>query len=107
MKRRAFDDRVVVWAVRYCMGRMTYVSGECATWLVRHWHMLSAETRDCIRRIVADHDLQDWDFVFWIERGAGRSIRFAPIGHPHHVCQIDHITFSGGCAILISGEIQN
>lgn len=51
-KRRAFDDRVVVWAVRYCMGRMTYVSGECATWLVRHWHMLSAETRDCIRRDV-------------------------------------------------------
>ena len=48
----AFDDRIVVWAVRYCLGRMTYVSGECATWLVRHWPQLSEETQQAIRRDV-------------------------------------------------------
>lgn len=47
-----FDDRVAVWAVRYCLGRMTYVSGECAEWVVRHWAQLSDETRNVIRRDV-------------------------------------------------------
>lgn len=45
----AFDDRVAIWAVRYCLGRMTYVSGECADWLVRHWPRLSDDTKRAIK----------------------------------------------------------
>ena len=50
----AFDDRVAVWAVRYCLGRMTYVSGECATWVVRHWQRLSEDTQRAIKRDIED-----------------------------------------------------
>jgi hypothetical protein len=28
------DHQVAVWAVRYCLGRMTHVVGSCVEWLI-------------------------------------------------------------------------
>lgn len=55
----AFDDRVAIWAVRYCLGRMTYVSGECADWLVRHWPRLSDDTKRAIQRDIDEAFIAD------------------------------------------------
>ena len=46
------DERVIEWGVRYCLGRMTYVTKECADWLETHWPSMSAETRIAIKRDV-------------------------------------------------------
>ena len=54
-----FDDRAAVWGVRYCLGRMTYVSGECADWLVRHWPRLSDGTKQAIQRDIDEAFIAD------------------------------------------------
>jgi hypothetical protein len=42
------------WAVRYCLGRMTYVSQSCADWLERAWPEFDERTRDHIRNDVEE-----------------------------------------------------
>lgn len=42
-------DWLVLAAFRYCLGRRTYVSGDCATWLLIIWPALGEETRATIR----------------------------------------------------------
>ena len=68
------EPQVIVWAVRYCLGGMTYVSGECRRWLERHWSQLSDETRKAIRvdveRAFAEDDLaraegRNWKPLGW------------------------------------------
>ena len=54
------DELMAVCAVRYCLGRQTYIVHECAVWLAAQWPRLSPETQVLIRRdieeAIADDD---------------------------------------------------
>ena len=46
-------------AVRYCLGRSSYIVGDCADWLITIWPELSVDTRAIIRRDIEDAFNQD------------------------------------------------
>lgn len=41
---------MVVAAFRYCLGRMTYISGACADWIIARWPDFPPEAQQLIRR---------------------------------------------------------
>ena len=44
-----WEDLMVIAALRYCLGRMTYIAGVCADWLVDKWPELPPHSRALIR----------------------------------------------------------
>lgn len=44
-----WEDLMVIAAFRYCLGRMTYIVGVCADWLVDKWPELPPHSRALIR----------------------------------------------------------
>lgn len=48
------DGQMAVCAVRYCLGRMTYIVGECRRWLEQVWPDLPAPARLLIERDVEE-----------------------------------------------------
>ena len=44
-----WQDLMVISAFRYCLGRMTYISGVCTDWLVDKWPELPPRSRALIR----------------------------------------------------------
>ena len=53
------DDLMAIAAVRYCLGRMTYIVSDCADWLVEQWPNLSENSRAVIKRDVEDEFRRD------------------------------------------------
>ena len=43
------DHLMVIAATRYCLGRMTYVVGDCCDWLIKIWPLLSPITQRIVR----------------------------------------------------------
>ena len=43
------DDLMALAAVRYCLGRSSYIVGDCVDWLITQWPNLS----DSIKRVIA------------------------------------------------------
>lgn len=41
---------MAVAAFRYCLGRMTYIVGDCADWLIANWQNLPENVRKIIQR---------------------------------------------------------
>lgn len=52
-------DLMAVAAVRYCLGRMSYIVGDCADWLVSVWPTLEEGARNCIQRDVEEAFVRD------------------------------------------------
>jgi hypothetical protein len=52
MKDKNFgrDDLMAIAAFRYCLGRMTYIVGDCADWLIEQWPNIGEKTQQIIRR---------------------------------------------------------
>lgn len=48
MKDLGDQDFVAVSAVRYALGRRTYVVGETCAWLMRHWRGIDTRAQDII-----------------------------------------------------------
>lgn len=46
------DGLMALAAVRYCLGRQTYIVGDCADWLRQVWDELSPNMRAVIQRDV-------------------------------------------------------
>lgn len=44
------DDLMATAAVRYCLGRSSYIVGDCVDWLLRYWDAFAPNTREVIRR---------------------------------------------------------
>lgn len=44
------DDLMALAAVRYCLGRMSYIVGDCCAWLPRVWPHLRPGTQTIIAR---------------------------------------------------------
>lgn len=67
------DEFVVVSAVRYAIGRQTYIVADTVEWLLHVWPALATSTQQQIRRDVeaafdhghlgADIDRQQWERV--------------------------------------------
>lgn len=41
-------------AFRYSLGRMTYITGDCAEWLEDYWHIMPEEWRKQIHRDIRE-----------------------------------------------------
>ena len=68
------DHMMVIAAFRYCLGRMTYIVGDCASWLIKIWPYLSKETQNIIKRDLEEAFARDDE-----DREAGRD--FKALGH--------------------------
>lgn len=44
------DDLMALAAVRYCLGRMSYIVGDCTDWLPQAWPNLKPNTKTVIAR---------------------------------------------------------
>ena len=44
------DHLMVIAAVRYCIGRMTYIVGDCADWIIANWNEWPKNTQEIIKR---------------------------------------------------------
>ena len=53
------DDLMVLAAVRYCMGRMTYIVGDCVDWLIDEWDNISPSMQRIIQRDIEDEFRRD------------------------------------------------
>ena len=53
------DHQVAVWAVRYCLGRMTYAVGSCVEWLIWVWPDLNEDARSTIKRDIEEAFAED------------------------------------------------
>lgn len=47
-------DLMALSAVRYCLGRMTYIVGDCADWLEDQWPNLCENIRASIQRDIEE-----------------------------------------------------
>lgn len=48
------NDLMATAAVRYCLGRRTYIVSVCADWIVRHWEHFEPQTKKSIRAEVEE-----------------------------------------------------
>lgn len=53
------SDLMAIAAVRYCMGRSSYIVGDCADWLVATWTKLEPSARAVIKRDLAEEIQRD------------------------------------------------
>lgn len=44
------DNLMVIAAHRYCLGRSTYIVGDCVEWLIAIWDTLPRKTKEIIQR---------------------------------------------------------
>ncbi len=68
------DELMVVAAVRYCTGRMTYIVSDCADWLIEIWPILSDKTQNIIKRDIEEAFTRDDE-----DRESGRD--YKALGH--------------------------
>lgn len=55
------SDLMATAAVRYCLGRSTYIVGDCVDWLCAHWSALNQSAKLIIRRDVEEAIARDDD----------------------------------------------
>lgn len=54
-------DLMAIAAVRYCLGRMSYIVGDCADWLIAEWGQIEEGARRTIQRDIEDAFARDDD----------------------------------------------
>jgi hypothetical protein len=64
-------------AFRYCLGRQTYIVGECEKWLIENWQTFPEGVRVCIQRELEEEIKRDDDAR---ARARGEEA-FRPLGH--------------------------
>lgn len=45
---------MIIAAVRYCLGRRTYIVGDCADWIIANWHDWPDNVRQIIQRDIEE-----------------------------------------------------
>lgn len=69
------NDLMAVAAFRYCLGRRTYIVGDCAEWLIEQWPNISDNAKAIIKR--------DLEYAFLSDdetRATGVDTFFKPLG---------------------------
>ena len=67
------DDMMAIAAVRYCLGRTTYITHDCSEWLVQQWPNIKPRARAVIKRDIDEAFASDD-----VAREAGD--RYKPLG---------------------------
>lgn len=67
------DDMMAIAAVRYCLGRMTYITSDCSEWLQQQWPNIKPRARAVIQRDIDEAFARDD-----VAREAGDS--YKPLG---------------------------
>ena len=47
-------ELMVIAAVRYCLGRRSYIVGDCADWLIEQWPNFSDKTQFIVKRDIEE-----------------------------------------------------
>ena len=68
------DGLMAVAAFRYCLGRMTYIVGDCERWIFANWEHFPENVRKLIQREVEEEIKRDDE-----ARADGRD--YKPLGH--------------------------
>lgn len=66
------DGLMALAAFRYCLGRMTYIVGDCERWIFANWENFPESVRKLIQRDLEEEFARDDEAR---ERGAAREIR--------------------------------
>ena len=53
------DDLMVLAAFRYCLGRQSYIVGDCTEWLAAHWDEFLPAIKRCIQREIEEAFARD------------------------------------------------
>lgn len=64
---------MAIAAVRYCLGRQTYIVGDCADWLIEVWPRLQESVREIILRDIEDGFRRD-------DEARARGEKYLPLG---------------------------
>ena len=48
------DNLMVIAAMRYCLGRSSYIVSHCVDWLIWLWPQLDEKTKETIQRAIDD-----------------------------------------------------
>lgn len=67
------DDLMAVAAVRYCIGRMSYIVGDCADWLCQQWPNIAPNARTVIERDIREAAQRD-------DESRERGDQYRPLG---------------------------
>lgn len=68
------DGLMAIAAHRYCMGRSTYIVGDCVDWLCAEWDKLPENVRKIIQRDTEEELKRD-------DEARERGDAFLPLGH--------------------------
>ena len=68
------DGLMAVSAFRYCLGRMTYIVGDCERWLFANWQDFPENVRRLIQREVEEEIKRD-------DEARARGAAHKPLGH--------------------------
>jgi hypothetical protein len=68
------NDMMALAAVRYCLGRMTYIVSDCCDWLLQVWPDLSQDIRTVIKRDIEEDFTRD-------DAARLRGDSYLPLGH--------------------------
>lgn len=68
-----WHDLMILAAFRYCCGRMTYISGACADWIVDMWPQFPERAKALIRRELDEEFRRD-------DEARARKEQFKPLG---------------------------
>lgn len=77
-------DLMAVAAVRYCLGRMTYIVSDCADWIIEQWPNISEGAQKTIQRDIDDAFVSDDE-----ERARGKE--YKTLGHDCDRAQWDRV----------------
>lgn len=82
MPNVAVSDHMIVSAVRYALGRSTYIVGWTVDEVIRIWEVLPATTQTLITRDVGDALSNEWPPMMEMdrdERGAAHRVYGGPV----------------------------
>lgn len=66
------SDLMAIAAFRYCLGRMSYIVGDCADWLIEQWANIGKNAQNVIRRDLEEAFEKD---------GQNVGSDYRPLGH--------------------------
>ena len=67
------SNLMIIAAVRYCLGRQSYIVGDCCDWIIANWQDWSERTRNLIQSDIEEEFKRDDE-----SREEGRE--FHPLG---------------------------
>ena len=59
------DGLMIIGAVRYCLGRRTYIVSDCADWIIANWAEWPDSVKSIIKRDVEEEFRRDAENPEW------------------------------------------